>query len=136
MARICGRDTRPELAIRRALHARGLRYRLHRKDLPGRPDIVFPARRAVIMVHGCFWHGHSPCPLFRWPKGNEAFWRDKIGRNRERDGRILKAIEDIGWRVLTVWECAMRGPGRLPADDLINRVEAWIHGGEHSDSVP
>lgn len=84
MAAIRGRDTKPELIIRKGLHARGFRFRLQGRDLPGRPDLIFPKYRALIWVNGCFWHGHD-CPMFRWPKSREDFWRGKIGRNRERD---------------------------------------------------
>ena len=125
MSRVRGRNTKPELLIRKALHARGLRYRLHRRDLPGRPDLTFVSRRAVILVHGCFWHGHD-CPLFKWPTGNEPFWREKIGRNRERDVRTLAALNDAGWRVMTVWECALRGRRRLDLQDTAARIQKWL----------
>ena len=109
MAGIRGRNTRPELVIRKALHARGFRYRLHVAGLPGKPDIVLPRFRAVIFVHGCFWHGHD-CPLFRLPATRSEFWEAKISRNRERDREVLGALKTTGWRCLTVWECAIRGP--------------------------
>ena len=125
MARIRGRDTRPELVIRRGLHARGYRYRLHERKLPGRPDLVFPARRAAILVHGCFWHGHD-CHLFRWPDSRAAFWREKIGRNRERDVATRASLQDAGWRVLEIWECALKGRARRPADDIIAQSAAWL----------
>lgn len=106
MSRIGHRDTAPETAIRKALHRAGYRYRLHRKDLPGRPDLTLPKHRAVIFVHGCFWHGHHGCQNFRIPKTNAAFWRDKIGRNTERDREVAGKLMALGWRVLIVWECA------------------------------
>jgi DNA mismatch endonuclease (patch repair protein) len=134
MARVRGKDTKPELLIRRALHARGLRFRLHRRDLPGRPDLTFPSRRAVVQISGCFWHGHG-CHLFKWPGGNEAFWREKIGRNRERDARTLAALNAAGWRVMTVWECAMRGRGRLDLIRLADRVESWVRAGAGNAEV-
>lgn len=115
MSRIRGRDTKPELLIRCGLHARGFRFRLHRRDLPGRPDLVFPARRAAIFVHGCFWHGHN-CPMCRAPATRPAFWRAKIDGNRMRDRSALTALTASGWRTLIVWECALRGPGRRPED--------------------
>lgn len=108
MRAIKGRDTKPELLLRRALHARGLRYRLHRKDLPGRPDIVFPRHRVCVFVNGCFWHGHD-CPLFKEPRTRNDFWMTKIESNRKRDIAATEALIQEGWRVLTVWECALKG---------------------------
>src|SRR5262245_13588963 len=91
MSRVRGRDTRPEMLIRRGLHARGYRFRLHARELPGRPDLIFPARRAVLFVHGCFWHGHS-CPMFRLPLSRQEFWAAKIEANRVRDARAVEAL--------------------------------------------
>src|SRR3546814_1711336 len=105
MSRIRSKDTKPELQLRRGLHAAGLRYRLHPQELPGRPDIVFPRYRAVVLVNGCFWHGHD-CQLFRMPATRRDFWNAKIRRNQERDTQTVRALLDEGWRVLTVWECA------------------------------
>jgi DNA mismatch endonuclease (patch repair protein) len=127
MAGIRGKDTKPELAVRRALHARGFRYRLHAKNLPGRPDVVLSRYRAAIFVHGCFWHGHD-CPMFRLPGTRTDYWRDKIRRNRERDHEVSAALEAMSWRRLTVWECALRGPGRLPFDSVIEEISFWIKG--------
>lgn len=124
MAAIRGKNTRPELLIRKKLHARGFRYRLH-AALPGKPDLVLPRWGAAIFVHGCFWHGHD-CPMFRWPATREDFWRDKIGRNRARDAAAEYALEGGGWRVATVWECALRGRGRLPLADVIDSLTAWL----------
>lgn len=125
MSGIRGKNTRPELLIRKALHARGFRYRIHCKDLPGNPDLCFPKYRAVIFVHGCFWHGHD-CHLFRWPKTRPEFWREKIGRNREIDARAMAELAEAGWRVATVWECALKGTGRLPLDEVIEKLRAWL----------
>ena len=125
MSRVRGRDTKPEMVIRRGLHARGLRFRLHCKDLPGRPDLVFPKYRAVIFVHGCFWHAHD-CPMFRWPQTRKEFWRGKISKNLERDMIALSRLEDQGWRVLTVWECALKGPGRCSLDHVLQRCEEFL----------
>ena len=125
MARIKARDTMPEMAVRRGLHARGLRFRLHRKDLPGRPDLVFPRHRVAVFVHGCFWHAHN-CHLFQWPQTRSAFWREKLRKNRERDATALSSLEMRDWRVLTVWECALKGPGRLQLDYVLNRCEEFI----------
>lgn len=108
MRAVKSRDTGPEMLTRRAVHAMGYRYRLHRKDLPGKPDLVFPSRRKAIFVHGCFWHGHD-CPRgSRKPKSNRAYWETKIRRNRERDTQSEAALKRDGWRVLTVWECQMK----------------------------
>lgn len=125
MSRVRGRDTKPELTIRRGLHARGLRFRLHCKDLPGRPDIVFPKYRAVIFVHGCFWHAHD-CPMFKWPQTREEFWREKITRNADRDRNAFSLLQDQGWRVMTVWECALKGPGRCSLDHVLQRCEDFV----------
>lgn len=124
MARVKGMDTKPELVIRSGLHGRGIRYRLHRKDLPGRPDIALSRYRAVIEVRGCFWHGHAGCG--RRPKSNQDFWNGKIDGNRARDRRNLRALRDLGWRVLVVWECAMVGPGRWPPETLVDAVVTWL----------
>ncbi len=123
MAGIRGRDTRPEMLLRRALHGRGLRYRLHDRRLPGRPDIVFPKWQAVVFVHGCFWHGHG-CRLFRWPATRPEWWQEKIRANMARDKRNADALGAAGWRVLTVWECELRGD---PAA-TVNRVQDFLAG--------
>ena len=128
MSRIRGRDTQPELVLRRGLHRRGLRYRLYRKDLPGKPDLVFTAARGVILVHGCFWHLHD-CPRFKWPETRQEFWRAKIERNRERDKTALADLKEAGWRVQVVWECALRGAGRRPIEDVLDLCEAFVRGG-------
>lgn len=107
MALIKARDTKPELKVRRAMHAAGLRYRLHAKDLPGRPDLVFRSRRIAVFVHGCFWHQHPEptCKLARMPKSKLEFWRPKLEGNRQRDLRTRGELEAQGWSVLEVWEC-------------------------------
>lgn len=134
MAGIGSRHTRPELAVRRALHARGFRYRLHGRDLPGKPDMVLRKYGAVLLVHGCFWHGHD-CRLFRLPATRTAFWKAKIGRNRTRDGEVVVSLESAGWRCLTIWECAMRGTGRFDFDSLIDRIAAWLESDEQSSEI-
>jgi len=128
MAGIRGKDTKPELVIRRGLHALGYRYRLHRRDLPGNPDIVLPKYDAVILVHGCFWHGHD-CHLFRWPKTREEFWREKIAGNVARDEAAERELLDRGWRVLRIWECAVKGKTRLNSEAVLNCVDAWMKSG-------
>ena len=105
MAAIRSKDTKPELRVRSFLHKAGFRFRIHRKDLPGTPDIVLPKYRTVIFVHGCFWHCHPGCSLAATPKSNEKFWRNKLEGNVERDKRNIRELEDAGWRVLIVWEC-------------------------------
>lgn len=107
MRRITGKDTTPELTVRRLLCQRGFRYRLHRAELPGKPDIVFVSRRKVIFVHGCFWHAHS-CRLAHKPRTNEGYWSPKLRRNQERDTRHLAALKAAGWKVLTIWECELK----------------------------
>jgi len=131
MSGIRSRDTKPEIALRSALHAKGFRFRIHRKDLPGRPDIVLPKYNAVIEVHGCFWHGHG-CDLFRYPATNPEFWRQKIGENRIRDQRTRDALRALGWRVLTVWECATRGRTQ---EAIADSVTAWIVSGDEEGEI-
>jgi len=114
MSRIRGRDTAPEWIVRRLLHGLGYRFRLHRKDLPGRPDLVFLNRNKVVFVHGCFWHGHG-CKIGRLPKSNLAFWEEKISRNQSRDARNIEALCANGWTVLIVWQCEMKDREALAA---------------------
>lgn len=112
MARIRGKDTVPELKVRKLAHKLGYRFRLHRKDLPGKPDLVFASKRKVIFVHGCFWHGHD-CKLGRLPKSNVEFWAAKIKRNRERDLRNISDLQALGWEVELVWQCRTRDTKEL-----------------------
>ena len=111
MARIGPKNTKPELTVRRLLHAAGWRYRLHRKGLPGTPDIVFGYRKAALFVHGCFWHGHH-CRLGRLPKTRPEFWSEKIAGNRARDARKVDQLVEQGWRVMTIWQCSLKDPDR------------------------
>lgn len=127
MSRIRGRDTKPEMVIRRGLHARGFRFRLQARDLPGRPDLVLPRHRAVVFVHGCFWHGHS-CHLFQKPATRREFWDAKIARNKARDAEACEALAAHGWRMITVWECALRGRHRMPESVVIDRCEEFLKG--------
>lgn len=127
MAGIGPANTKPEMIIRRGLHALGWRYRLHAKDLPGKPDLVFPKRRAVIMVQGCFWHGHD-CALFKWPSTRAEFWRAKIGGNITRDKRVREELVQLGWRVGEVWECTLKGRNRRPVEEVINECAAFLSG--------
>ncbi|MBF0304056.1 MAG: DNA mismatch endonuclease Vsr [Alphaproteobacteria bacterium] len=115
MARVRGKDTAPEMRVRRALWAAGLRYRLHDKTLPGRPDIVFRSRRIVVLVHGCFWHGHQDCPRHRIPKTRVEWWTEKMRSNRERDAQVRAALGADGWTVLVLWECETESPPKIDA---------------------
>lgn len=124
MAGIRGKDTKPELLIRRGLHARGFRYTLHCK-LPGKPDLCLPKYRAVIFVHGCFWHGHD-CHLFRWPKTRPEFWKAKIERNRAVDMAAVDKLLASDWRVATIWECALKGRSRLPHEGVVGVCAEWL----------
>lgn len=125
MSRIRGRDTRPEMLIRRGLHACGFRYRLQDRKLPGRPDLIFPRYRAVIFVHGCFWHGHD-CPLFKLPETRRDFWDAKISSNRTRDKRVDETLLEQGWRVATVWECSLKGINKLGGDEVIQQCRLFL----------
>lgn len=125
MSRIRGSNTKLEVLVRKGLHARGLRYRLGGAKLPGRPDIVLPKYRTVVFVHGCFWHGHD-CPLYRLPKTRPEFWADKIGKNRSRDQRVTDELEARGWRVLTVWECSLRGQPEAAQQRVFDQLASDI----------
>ena len=125
MSGIRGKNTKPEMILRRGLHALGFRFRLHDKRLPGKPDLVFPKYRAVIFAHGCFWHGHD-CHLFKWPSSRPEFWLAKINRNREVDARSEALLAQDGWRECIVWECAMKGRTKIPLEDLISECALWL----------
>lgn len=118
MASVNTKNTKPEMAIRRALHALGFRYRLHRRDLPGSPDIVFPSRRKVVLVHGCYWHGHD-CRYGKLPKTRLDYWEPKIAANRERDARNIRELESLGWRTHVVWQCEVRVDAATALRDLL-----------------
>lgn len=126
MRAIKSKDTRPELLIRKALHARGLRFRLHVKNLPGCPDIVLPRYRAVIFVNGCFWHGHH-CHLSSIPKTRQEFWLGKISDNMSRDRLVREQLFAAGWRLGLVWECAVKGRNKKNLDTVIDELENWLH---------
>jgi DNA mismatch endonuclease (patch repair protein) len=134
MAGIRGKDTKPELAIRKGLHALGLRYRLHARGIPGRPDMVFPRFRAVVFVHGCFWHGHD-CALFRLPGTRIEFWSKKIASNRARDAKVTAELDTAHWRHLTIWECALRGRGSIGLVSVIAEAAEWIRSEEGSREI-
>lgn len=113
MAKVRGKDTRPELIVRKLLFAAGYRYRLHVRTLPGSPDLVFPSRRKVVFVHGCFWHRHDHCALARMPKSRVEFWNNKLNGNKARDARICDVLSQAGWQVLVIWECDLGDLGEL-----------------------
>ena len=122
MAQVKSKDTEPEMTVRRLLHGLGYRYRLHRRDLPGRPDLVFPSRNKVVFVNGCFWHGHSGCVRATVPATNREFWLAKFERNRVRDSCNNALLVDKGWEVMTVWECELRDLPNL-ADSLVSFLD-------------
>lgn len=133
MSRIRARDTAPELLVRRALHHAGLRYRLHRKDLPGRPDIVLPCLRLAVFVNGCFWHSHRSCKYAALPKTNSHYWRAKLTETRRRDARAIRALHSLGWDVEVLWECEIYGP-RL--DAFVLRTRRQRSAARSHDSPP
>ena len=128
MSRIRGRDTKPEMVVRRLVHALGFRYRLHRRDLPGSPDLVFRGRHKVIFVHGCFWHRHPGCKLAAVPKTGEDFWQRKFEQNVQRDRTVVELLKKNGWEVLIVWECETRKPEGLP-----EKVMEFLSGDQRVD---
>lgn len=130
MSGIKGKNTKPEVSIRRALHARGFRYRIHVNNLPGKPDLVLPKYKAVVFVHGCFWHGHT-CRYFKIPKTRADFWLEKIGKNQTRDNLQIASLIEQGWRVAVVWECAVKNNKNRRSNLLINLIVGWLL----SDSV-
>lgn len=132
MSGIQGKNTKPELIIRKGLHALGFRYRIHDKRLPGKPDLVFARYRAVIFVHGCFWHRHN-CHLFRWPKTNRKFWTSKLNRNHDLDIEHQNRLRQNRWRILIVWECALRGSTARSLDKLLEEVAQWLRGDSSGD---
>ena len=134
MSGIRGKNTKPEILLRQKLHASGYRFRIHRKDLPGKPDIVLPMYKAVILVNGCFWHGHD-CHLFKMPGTRTEFWQTKITNNRLNDQKATASLLALGWRVLTVWECSLKGKTRIPIEDIMNRIATWLGSGDLQYSI-
>lgn len=120
MAAIKGKDTKPEMLVRRYLHSLGYRYGLHNKKLPGSPDLVLRKYKTVIFIHGCFWHGHEGCKYYRLPKTNETFWQEKITRNRQRDQESVRLLKEKGWNVITIWECDLRN--RDKREEALSRL--------------
>lgn len=127
MSRIRGKDTRPEMVVRRWLHSEGFRYSLHSRRLPGCPDLVLRRYHTVIFINGCFWHGHPGCDMFRMPRSNVEFWQEKIRRNKERDAQEVAALEALGWNVIVVWECELSRRARdLTLRNLVDAVRRNI----------
>ena len=123
MSRISGKDTKPEMMVRKFLHANGFRYSLHRKDLPGKPDIVLPKYDTVIFVHGCFWHAHEGCKYFKIPKTRTEWWKNKLLANRDRDQKHIQQLEESGWKVIVVWECDLKKGNRVNTlNHLIDQI--------------
>ncbi len=127
MSGIKGKDTKPELLIRRGLHAKGFRFRVHTDKVPGKPDLLLPRYRTALFVHGCFWHKHD-CHLFKMPSTRTSFWRTKIAQNVRRDREVDQLLRESGWRTLTVWECALKGRRRIDFDLLISKISDWLRG--------
>lgn len=127
MSRIADRDTKPEMLVRMMLHRAGYRFRLHRKDLPGKPDLTLAKYRAVIFVHGCFWHQHG-CHLTKMPGTSRDFWEKKLSANIIRDQKAISELQRKGWRTLTIWECALRGKERIPSDQALRLLEQFLRG--------
>ena len=134
MSRVKGKNTKPELQVRSLLHRACFRFRLSSKNVPGKPDIVLPKYKVVVLVHGCFWHGHD-CYRFSWQKTRKAFWRKKIEGNRERDTRYLQELNEAGWRVCVVWECTLRGKGKLDDSVQKKRLADWLNLDKGSSSI-
>ena len=134
MAGIRSKNTRPELLIRQQLFARGFRYRLHRKDLPGNPDIILKRYNAVIFINGCFWHCHN-CHLFKWPQTRQEFWEKKIMSNTRRDGKNYALLKENGWRVLVIWECSLKGKFKQDLSHLMSKIEQWIFSDSEYDNI-
>jgi DNA mismatch endonuclease (patch repair protein) len=130
MSRIRSKDTVPEMVVRKGLFARGLRYRLHDHSIPGRPDLIFPRFKAVIMVNGCFWHGHA-CRLAHQPSSNVNYWSAKIKRNRANDARARNDLEGLGWRVMVIWECEVKRRNNEEIAALLDRAAAWVKDGRN-----
>ena len=134
MAGIRAKDTRPEMIVRRLLHKAGFRFRLHAKKLPGRPDLVLKRWQAVIHVHGCYWHGHN-CHFFRLPGTDTESWRKKFDTNRRRDAAVAAQLDQLGWRQLNVWECALDGRTRLPEPALVEALCTWLRSDNRTGEI-
>lgn len=134
MSGIRGKNTKPELLVRSLLFKAGYRFRLHRKGLPGTPDIVMPGRRVAIFIHGCFWHRHHACPQARLPKSNVEFWETKLSRNEQRDQAKYRDLANLGWRTLVIWECAIRRQSDMAL--LAKSITRWIESDDLFSELP
>lgn len=134
MSGIRGKNTKIEVLVRKGLFAKGFRYRINDKKLPGKPDIVLPKYKAVIFTHGCFWHGHD-CHLFRVPCTNREFWENKIGGNIRRDEEVNNLLREKDWRIFSIWECALRGKNKKTLDLVLDKVEEWVKGNAETGSI-
>ncbi|HEY3374646.1 MAG TPA: very short patch repair endonuclease [Candidatus Aquicultor sp.] len=123
MSRVTGKDTKPEMVVRRAVHGLGYRYRLHGKNLPGHPDLVLTRHKKIVFVHGCFWHGHEGCKRSKRPSSNTQFWNEKIDKTMRRDIKVEEELKALGWNVLVVWECETKNP-----EELMRKLERFLHG--------
>jgi DNA mismatch endonuclease (patch repair protein) len=135
MSKVAQRDTGPELQIRRALHGLGFRYRLNVRGLPGTPDLVLPKYHAAIFVHGCFWHAHG-CRLSKIPETRSEFWKQKFADNRARDKRAVRQLQAKGWRVLIVWQCAIKGKKAQELERTVNAIASWLRSQETYRYIP
>lgn len=126
MSRIRAKDTKPEELVRKYLFAAGLRYRKNDHRLPGKPDIVLPKYRTIVFVNGCFWHGHEGCKYFKWPQSNREFWEQKIRGNMERDNRKIKELQQLGWHVITVWECSLKSDSESALMELLSKIKCQL----------
>lgn len=128
MSRVSGKNTKPELVVRSFLHNMGYRFRLHRNDLPGKPDITLPKYKKIIFIHGCFWHGHIDCPRAKRPTTNKKFWNEKLDKNIERDKNNVNNLRQLGWDVLKVWTCELKN-----TETLINKLLSFLEGNEEKN---
>jgi DNA mismatch endonuclease (patch repair protein) len=134
MSGIRGKETKPEMLIRKGLHARGFRYRLHSTKLPGKPDIMLPKYKVLILINGCFWHAHD-CHLFKWPSTRKEFWEGKIRSNTSRDKENIMYYQDTGWMTLIIWECALKGKTRLPLESVLDLTAHWIRHENYNHNI-
>lgn len=134
MSAIRGKNTRPEIAVRKALHARGYRYRLHARNVPGKPDMTLPRWKAAVFVNGCFWHGHD-CHLFKVPQTRTEWWLAKINRNRERDRKVAEQLAAAGWSQLIIWECALKGRTRIGIEAVASAADQWLQEGTETGTI-
>lgn len=134
MAGIKGKNTKPEILIRKELFKLGYRYRINSNRLPGKPDIVLPKYNAIIFIHGCFWHHHD-CKLFKWPKSNSQFWKNKILANVERDNIQIRKLLGMGWKVLLVWECSIKGKNENEISNVVLKITKWLNGDSYNIEI-